>query len=33
MPIDETRFFHPIRIAVLTVSDSRTLTEDISGDT
>ncbi len=32
MPIDETRAFKPINIAVLTVSDSRTLAEDSSGD-
>jgi molybdenum cofactor biosynthesis protein B len=30
--IDETRSFRPLRIAVLTVSDSRTLAEDRSGD-
>lgn len=33
MPIDETRAFLPVRIAVLTVSDSRSLIEDRSGDT
>ena len=33
MPIDETREFVPIRIAVLTVSDTRGLAEDRSGDT
>lgn len=33
MPIDPTRPFIPVRIAVLTVSDSRTLAEDTSGDT
>ena len=33
MPIDETRAFLPIRIAVLTVSDTRGLAEDRSGDT
>ncbi|MCF8708011.1 molybdenum cofactor biosynthesis protein B [Rhizorhapis sp. SPR117] len=33
MPIDEGLSFHPVRIAVLTVSDSRTLAEDRSGDT
>ena len=33
MPIDESRPFVPIRIAVLTVSDTRGLAEDISGDT
>jgi molybdenum cofactor biosynthesis protein B len=31
--IDETKDFMPVRIAVLTVSDTRTLTEDRSGDT
>ncbi|MAQ45625.1 MAG: molybdenum cofactor biosynthesis protein B [Confluentimicrobium sp.] len=31
--IDESREFVPVRIAVLTVSDSRTLGEDRSGDT
>ena len=31
--IDETLPFHPVRIAVLTVSDSRKLETDISGDT
>ncbi|SFR14924.1 molybdenum cofactor biosynthesis protein B [Poseidonocella sedimentorum] len=31
--IDETRPFLPVRIAVLTVSDSRSLAEDRSGDT
>ncbi|NNU79683.1 molybdenum cofactor biosynthesis protein B [Halovulum dunhuangense] len=31
--IDETREFIPVRIAVLTVSDTRTLTEDRSGQT
>ncbi len=31
--IDETREFIPVRIAVLTVSDTRTLAEDKSGDT
>ena len=30
--LDETRPFVPVRIAVLTVSDSRTLAEDKSGD-
>lgn len=30
--IDETRPFHPVRIAVLAVSDTRTLAEDRSGD-
>ena len=33
MPIDETRDFVPVRIAVLTVSDTRGLAEDRSGDT
>lgn len=33
MPIDVTRPFVPVRIAVLTVSDTRTLAEDRSGDT
>ncbi|WNO52467.1 molybdenum cofactor biosynthesis protein B [Stakelama saccharophila] len=33
MPIDESTPFKPVRIAVLTVSDSRTLAEDRSGDT
>lgn len=33
MPIDESRTFLPVRIAVLTVSDSRSLIEDRSGDT
>ena len=33
MPIDETRTFLPVRIAVLTVSDTRGLAEDRSGDT
>ncbi|MEM8918807.1 MAG: molybdenum cofactor biosynthesis protein B [Pseudomonadota bacterium] len=32
MPIDESRSFKPINIALLTVSDSRTLKEDSSGD-
>jgi molybdenum cofactor biosynthesis protein B len=31
--IDETRSFIPVRIAVLTVSDSRTLENDKSGNT
>jgi molybdenum cofactor biosynthesis protein B len=31
--LDETRPFIPVRIAVLTVSDTRTLTDDKSGDT
>ncbi|GAA3270804.1 molybdenum cofactor biosynthesis protein B [Sphingomonas yabuuchiae] len=33
MPIDTTRSFIPVRIAVLTVSDTRSLAEDRSGDT
>ncbi|ONF97287.1 molybdenum cofactor biosynthesis protein B [Sphingomonas jeddahensis] len=33
MPIDESRPFIPVRIAVLTVSDTRGLAEDRSGDT
>ena len=33
MPIDEGRSFVPVRIAVLTVSDTRDRTEDRSGDT
>jgi len=33
MPIDESRTFLPVRIAVLTVSDTRTLADDRSGDT
>ena len=33
MPIDESRTFVPVRIAVLTVSDTRGLAEDRSGDT
>jgi molybdenum cofactor biosynthesis protein B len=32
MPIDENRDFLPVRIAVLTVSDTRGLAEDKSGD-
>ncbi|MEM0948773.1 MAG: molybdenum cofactor biosynthesis protein B [Pseudomonadota bacterium] len=31
--IDETASFHPIRIAILTVSDTRTSDDDRSGDT
>jgi molybdenum cofactor biosynthesis protein B len=31
--IDESRLFIPVRIAVLTVSDTRSLAEDKSGDT
>jgi molybdopterin adenylyltransferase len=33
VPIDDGRTFIPVRIAVLTVSDSRTIAEDKSGDT
>jgi molybdenum cofactor biosynthesis protein B len=33
MPIDPARTFIPVRIAVLTVSDTRTLADDRSGDT
>jgi len=33
MPIDETRPFRPVNIAVLTVSDTRTPGDDRSGDT
>ena len=33
MPIDESRAFIPVRIAVLTISDTRGLAEDRSGDT
>ncbi|EQB11303.1 molybdenum cofactor biosynthesis protein B [Sphingobium lactosutens] len=33
MPIDESRPFLPVRIAVLTVSDTRGLAEDRSGNT
>ncbi len=32
MPIDESRAFLPVRIAVLTVSDTRSLAEDRSGE-
>ena len=32
MPLDVSRPFLPVRIAVLTVSDTRSLDEDISGD-
>jgi len=31
--LDETRAFVPVRIAVLTVSDTRTASDDVSGDT
>ena len=33
MPLDQTAAFRPVRIAVLTVSDTRGLGEDRSGDT
>lgn len=33
MPIDPTRTFRPVRIAILTVSDTRTEADDRSGDT
>lgn len=33
MPLDESRPFLPVRIAVLTVSDTRGLADDRSGDT
>ncbi len=33
MPIDESRAFQPVRIALLTVSDTRTPADDRSGDT
>ena len=33
MPIDEALTFRPVRIAVLTVSDTRSLADDRSGDT
>ena len=32
MPIDESRPFQPVRIALLTVSDTRTRADDSSGD-
>lgn len=32
MPIDETKAFHPVRIALLTISDTRNLEQDSSGD-
>ncbi len=32
MPIDEERPFRPLNIAVLTISDSRTMADDRSGD-
>lgn len=33
MPIDESKIFIPVRIAVMTVSDTRTRENDTSGDT
>ena len=33
MPIDESATFLPVRIAILAVSDSRTIADDRSGDT
>ena len=33
MPIDESRKFIPVQIAVLTVSDTRTTDDDRSGQT
>jgi molybdopterin adenylyltransferase len=33
VPIDESRAFMPVQIALLTVSDTRTLADDRSGDT
>lgn len=33
MPVDESQRFLPVRIAVLTVSDTRTAADDRSGDT
>ena len=33
MPIDQTRLFVPVAIAVMTVSDTRTAADDRSGDT
>ncbi len=32
LPLDESRAFRPINIALLTVSDTRTATDDTSGD-
>ena len=32
MPIDNTRIFKPVRIALLTISDTRTLANDSSGN-
>lgn len=33
MPVDESRTFTPVHIALLTISDTRTLADDRSGDT
>ena len=33
MPIDPSRLFVPVSVAVLTVSDTRTAADDTSGDT
>jgi molybdenum cofactor biosynthesis protein B len=33
MPVDETRSFRPVEIAILTVSDTRVAADDRSGDT
>jgi len=33
VPIDESRVFQPVNIAVMTVSDTRTVADDRSGDT
>jgi molybdenum cofactor biosynthesis protein B len=33
MPIDESRTFHPLNIALMTVSDTRARADDKSGDT
>jgi molybdopterin adenylyltransferase len=32
LPLDETRLFKPVQIALLTVSDTRSVAEDTSGD-
>src|SRR4051794_3452094 len=32
VPIDESRLFHPVRIALLKVDDNRTRTDDAGGD-
>ena len=32
MPIDESRAFIPVNIAIMTVSDTRTRSDDTSGD-